>query len=79
MKRSYPMHCLFQLNVGDVKIMLFVSYIATIMSKLGYKILNRKFKINSMSITTGDVEYIMTQKDNKCWYQKCDFHLSVAL
>ena len=76
MKRSYPMHCLFRSNVGDVKMMPFMSYITNIMRILGHKIFYRKLKINSMSIRTGNVEYIMTQKDHKCWYQKCDFHLS---
>ena len=76
MKRSYPMHCLFRSNVGDVKIMPFMSYITNIMGKLGHKSFYRKLKINFRSIWTGNVEYIMTQKDHKCRYQKCDFHLS---
>ena len=74
MKRSYPIHCLFRSNVVDVKLMLFMSYITRI---LGHKIFYRKMKINSMPIRTGNVEYIMTQKDHKCRYQKCDFHLSI--
>ena len=32
-----------------------------------------------MSIRTGNIEYIMTQKDHKCRYQTCDFHLSAPL
>ena len=47
MKRSYPMHCLFRLNVGDVEIMMFRSYITKIMSILGHKIFYRKLKIKS--------------------------------
>ena len=50
MMRSYPMYCLFRSNVGDVKMMPFMSYIMNIMCILGHKILNRKLKINSMSI-----------------------------
>ena len=69
------MHCLFRSNVGDVKMMPFMSYITNIMRILGHKIFYRKLKINSVSIRTGNVEYIMKQKDHKCWYQKCDFHL----
>ena len=76
MKRSFPMHCLFRSNVVDVRMMPFMSYITNIMFILGHKIFNRKLKINSLSITTGNVEYIMTQKIHKCRYQKCDFHLS---
>ena len=29
-----------------------------------------------MSIRTGNVEYIKTQRDNKCQYQKYDFYVS---
>ena len=76
MKKSFLMHCLFRSNVGDVKMMPFMSYITNIMRMLGHKIFYKKFKINSMSIMTGNVEYIMTQKDQKCRYQKCDFYLS---
>ena len=43
---------------------------------IGAKIFYRKLKINTISMRTGNVEYIMTQKDHKCRYQKCDFHLS---
>ena len=64
------------INVGDVKMMPFMSYITNIMRTLGHIIFNRKLKINFMSVRTGNVEYIMTQKDNKCRYQKCDFPLS---
>ena len=46
------------------------------MRLLGLKIFYRKQKINSIPITTGNVEYIMTQKDHKYRYQKWDFHLS---
>ena len=60
------MHCLFRSNVGDVKMMPFMSYITNIMRKLGRKIFNRKLKINSTSIRTGNVEYVVTQKDHKC-------------
>ena len=79
MKRSFPMHCMFQSNVVDVRMMPFMPYITNIMRILGHKIFYRKLKINSMSITTSNVEYIMTQKDHKCRYQKCDFHLSTPL
>ena len=75
MKRSYQMNCLFRSNVGDVKIMPFMSYITDIIGILGHKIFYRKLKINSMSIRTGNVEYIMTQKDHKCRYQKWNLHL----
>ena len=64
MKRSYPMHYLFRSNLGDVKMMLFMSYITYKMRLLGHKIFNRILKISSMSIRTGNVEYIMTQKDH---------------
>ena len=40
------------------------------------KSFNRKLKINSILILTGNVEYIMAQKDHKCRYQKCEFRLS---
>ena len=79
MKKSYPMHCLFPSNIGDVKMMPFMSYITNIMRILGRKIFYRKLKINYMSIRPSKVEYIMTQKDHKCRYQKCDFHLSIPL
>ena len=75
MNRSYPMHCVFRSNVDDVKLMLLMPYMTSIMRTLGHKIFHRKLKINSMSIRTVNVEYIMTQKDHKCQYQKCDFHL----
>ena len=55
MKRSYPIHCLFRSNVGDVKIMPFMSYITNIMRKFGHKIFYGKLKINFMSIMTGYV------------------------
>ena len=74
MKRRFPIHCLFRSNVDDVKMMPFMSYITNTMRILGHKIFNRKLRINSMSIRTGNVEYIMIQKDHKCRYQKCDFH-----
>ena len=76
MKRSYPMNCLFRSNVGDVKMMPLMPYMTTTMRILGHKIFYRKLKITSMSIRTGNVEYIMTQKYHKSRYQKCDFHLS---
>ena len=76
MKRSNPMHCLFRSNVGYVKMRPFMSYITNTMRTSGHNIFNRKLKINPMSIMTGNVKYIMTQKDHKCRYQKCDFHLS---
>ena len=79
MKRSYTMHCLFRSNVGDVKMMPFMSYITNIMRILGNKIFYRKLKINFLSIRTGNVEYIMKQKDHTCRYQKCDFHLSTPI
>ena len=79
MMRSYPMHCLFLSNVGDGKMMPFMSYITNIMRILGYKMCNRKLKINYMSVRTSNVDYIMTQKDHKCRYQKCEFHLSTPL
>ena len=67
-------YCLFLSNVCDVKMMPFMPYITNIIHLLGYKIFNRKLKINSMSIWTGNVDYIMTQKDHKCRYQKCAFN-----
>ena len=76
MKSSYPMHCLFRSNVGDVKMMPLMSDITNIMRILGHKIFYRKLKFNFMSIRIDNVEYIMTQTDHKCRYQKCDFHLS---
>ena len=79
MKRSYPMHCLFLSNVGDVKLVPFISDITNIMRILGHNIFYTKLKINSMSITTGNVQYIMTEKDHNCRYQECDFHLSIPL
>ena len=54
-----------------------VSYTTNIMRVLGHTIFYRKLQIDSVSIRMGNVEYMMTQKDNKCWYQKCDFHLSI--
>ena len=75
-KRSYPMHCLFRLNVGGVEMMPFMSYITNIISILWHKIFNRKLKINSTSFRRCNVEYIITQKEHKCRNQKCDFHLS---
>ena len=53
--------------------------VVNFMSYIGAQNLLQKLKINSMSIRTGNVEYIMTQKDDKCWYQKCDFLLSTPL
>ena len=79
MKGSYPMNCLFRSNVVDVRLLSLISYITNIMRILGNKIFYRKWKINSMSIRTGNDEYIMTQKDHKCRYQKCDFHFSTPL
>ena len=70
------MHCLFRSNVGDVKMMPFMPYITNIMRILGHKIFYRKLKFNSMSIRMGNVDYFMTQKDQKCRSQKCNFHLS---
>ena len=70
------MYCLFRSNVDDVKMMPFMPYITNKMHILGHTIFNRKLKNNSMSIRTDNVEYIKTQKDHKCRYQKCDFHLS---
>ena len=58
MNRSNPMHCLFRPNVGDVKIMLLMPYLTNIMRILGQKIFYRKMKLNSISIRTGNVEYI---------------------
>ena len=78
MKRSYIMHCLFLSNVDDVKLMPFMSYITNIMHILGHNIFYRKLKINSMSIRTGNIEYIMSEKDHKCRYQMCDFQLSTS-
>ena len=77
MKRSYQMHRLFQSNVGYVNIMPFMFYIVNEMRILGHRIFYRKMKINSMSVRTVNVEYIMRQKGHKCRYQKCDFHLSI--
>ena len=73
------MHCLFRSNVGDVKMMPFMPYITNIIRILGHKIFNRKLKTDSMSIRTGNVEYIMTQTENNFRYQKCDFHLLTPL
>ena len=78
MERSYQMHCLLRWNVGDVKMMMLMPYM-TIDEHNAYtsaQNFNRKLKINSMSIRTGNIESIMTQKDHKCRYQKWDFHLS---
>ena len=51
MKARYPIHCLFQTNVGDVKIVPFIPYRAMIMCILGHAIIegiifNRKLKVN---------------------------------
>ena len=67
------------IKCGDVKIVPFMSNITNIIRILRHKIFYRKLKINSMSIKTGNDEYIMTQKDHKCRYRKCDFHLSTPL
>ena len=79
MKRIYPKQCLIRSNVGDVKMMPFMAYITNTMRILGCKILYRKLKVNSISIITGNVEYIMILNDRKFWYQKCDFYLSTPL
>ena len=79
MKRSYSVHCLFRSNVGEVKMMPFMSYTTNIMRILGNTFFYKKLKINFLTIRTGYVENIMTQKDLKCRYQKCDFHLSTPL
>ena len=79
MKRNYPTHCLFPSNVGDVKMIPFMSYITNTIRISGHKIFYRKLKINSPSIRTGNVEYTMTQKDHKSRYQKRDFHLSTPI
>ena len=47
MERSYPMHCLFRSNVGDVKMMPFKSNITNIMRILGAQ--NRLQKIEDQS------------------------------
>ena len=73
------MHCLFRSNVGDVRMMPFMSYITSIMRILGHKFFNRKLKDNSISIRIGNVDYIMTQKLHKCRYQECDFYLLTPL
>ena len=73
------MHYLFRWNVGDVKMTPLMPFMTNIMRKLGHKIFNGKWKINSMSIRTSNVEFIMAQKDHKRRYQKCDFHLSTPL
>ena len=70
------MQCLFRANMGDVKMMPFISYNTNIMRIFGHKIIFRKYKINSMSIRMGKIEYIMTQRDHKCQFYKCYFHLS---
>ena len=62
-----PMHCLFQSNVGDVKVVSLMPYRTNI---LGHKIFYRKLKIKSVSIRMGNVEYTMTQKDNRRWNQR---------
>ena len=72
MKRNYQMHCLFRSIVGNVKMIPFMSHTTDTMPILGHKMFYR----SSMSIRMDNVEYIMTQKDHKCRYQKCDFHLS---
>ena len=79
MKRNSQIHCLFRSNMGDVNTMPFMSYITNKMRILGHKIVYRKLKINSMSIRTGYVEYIMSQKITSGGIKKCDFHLSTPL
>ena len=59
------MYYLFLSNVGDVKMMPLMHYRTDIMRILEHTIFDKKCKINSMSIRTGNVEYIMTQKDHK--------------
>ena len=44
MKRSYQMHCLFRTNVGDVKMMPFMSYITNIMRLLGVQTILQKIE-----------------------------------
>ena len=56
--------------------MPFMPYMTNIMRILGHTFFYRKFTTNSMSFRTGNVEYIITQKDHKCRYKKYDFHLS---
>ena len=68
MKRGYPIHCVFRSKVGDVKSMPLMPCMTNILRLLGHKIFHRKLKINSMSIRTDNVEYIMTQIDHKCRY-----------
>ena len=60
MKRTYTIHCLFRSNEVDIKMMPFMSYITFKVHILKHKIFYRKLKINSMSIRTGNVLYIMT-------------------
>ena len=69
------MNCLFRSNVGDVKMMPFMSYITNIMRILVQKIFNRTLKINSISFKRCNIECIMTQKEHKCRYNQCDFQL----
>ena len=76
MKRRYQMHCLFRSNVGDVKMMPLLSYMTNIMRILRQIFFNKKFKVNSMSVWKGNVEYIMTQGGTKRQYQRCNIHLS---
>ena len=56
-----------------------MSYITNIMRILGHKIFYRKLKNNFMSMRTGNVKYIMTQKDRKCRYEKHDFPFSIPI
>ena len=46
MKRSYPTHCLFRLNVGGVEMMPSMYYITNIMSILGHIILDENYGEN---------------------------------
>ena len=57
------MHWLIRTNVGDVKMVSLIPYRKNILHTLGHKIFYRKWKINSMSVKRGNVEYIMTHKD----------------
>ena len=49
----------FRSNAGYVKMMPLMPYMTNIMCIFGHKIINRKLMINSISIGTGYVEYIM--------------------
>ena len=44
------MHCLFRSNVGDVRMMPFMSYISNIMLILGHKIFYRYVNINPCQV-----------------------------